>query len=200
MINKILHSNNVLQTLLEYSVTSLKKKVNTEIDMNYEEEERPIGSYKFHLFPSRVKEVKKPTLKDVFWSTGTFLFDTKAVTGAGSYQQTIRYDGYKNALRQYRDGKYKDIADMLEILRTRGNISVHCNCPSFLYWGFQYIASDEDFVWHTKEKRPPKLRNPIEIGGVCKHIYKVLEEFKGFIPKMGKKIESELKKRGLDRK
>lgn len=55
-----------------------------------------------------------------------------------------------------------------------GNIRLHCTCPAFLYWGFQYMLSVLDSAIYP-EQRFPAQRNPKERGIVCKHMARVLE-------------------------
>lgn len=50
-----------------------------------------------------------------------------------------------------------------------GNVRLHCTCPSFLYWGYQYICTVLDSAIYPEE-RYPRIRNPKERGIVCKHL------------------------------
>lgn len=52
-------------------------------------------------------------------------------------------------------------------------IRVHCNCPAFLYWGFQYISYKKGYGL-VPEHRRPRVRNPRQQGFLCKHLYAVL--------------------------
>jgi hypothetical protein len=54
-------------------------------------------------------------------------------------------------------------------------IYVH-NCPADLYWGSQYIRSQEplDANFPPKEERPPVERNPKQHGSMCKHLQVVI--------------------------
>lgn len=54
-----------------------------------------------------------------------------------------------------------------------GNIRLHCTCPSFLYWGYQYMCTVIDASIYP-EDRFPRIRNPNERGIVCKHLNRVL--------------------------
>ena len=54
-----------------------------------------------------------------------------------------------------------------------GDIKLHCSCPSFLYWGYQYICSVLDAAIYPEE-RFPRIRNPQERGIVCKHLNRTL--------------------------
>lgn len=55
-----------------------------------------------------------------------------------------------------------------------GTLRVHCGCPSFSFWGFQYIATQLDAAI-IPETRYPKVRNPQLKGIVCKHLIKTLK-------------------------
>lgn len=54
------------------------------------------------------------------------------------------------------------------------NIKLHCTCPSYLYWGYQYILTVLDAAIYP-ETRFPKIRNPRERGIFCKHLNKVFQ-------------------------
>jgi hypothetical protein len=50
------------------------------------------------------------------------------------------------------------------------DIQLYCSCPNFKY-RYQYINSQLDTVIRTKpEDRPAKIRNPKELGLICKHL------------------------------
>ena len=70
-----------------------------------------------------------------------------------------------------------------------GNIRVHCTCPSFLYWGYQYMCTVLDAAVYPEE-RFPRIRNPQERGIVCKHLNRVLR----VLPFHNAQIASELKR------
>lgn len=62
------------------------------------------------------------------------------------------------------------------------NIRLHCTCPSFLYWGYQYILTVFDAAIYPETTRPGKYpgqewrrRNWQEKGMVCKHLNRVLQ-------------------------
>lgn len=56
-----------------------------------------------------------------------------------------------------------------------GRLKVHCSCPAFLYWGWQYI-SDKLGAGIIPERRPPNIRNPKRKGMCCKHLIVVLKD------------------------
>ena len=79
------------------------------------------------------------------------------------------------------------------LLLWASNIKLHCTCPSFLYWGYQYILTVFDAAIYPETTRPGKYptqpwrrRNWQEKGMVCKHLNRVLQVLpfhSGFIAK-----------------
>jgi hypothetical protein len=66
-----------------------------------------------------------------------------------------------------------------------GPLYVHCDCPAFKWWGFEYICTARHIVLPTKGNNIyPKIRNPRLIGTVCKHLIHVLTQ----LPQDAKKI------------
>lgn len=59
------------------------------------------------------------------------------------------------------------------LLLWSGDIKLHCTCPSFLYWGYQYLLTSIDASVYP-ETRKPVVRNPQERGIVCKHLNRIL--------------------------
>jgi 2'-5' RNA ligase len=70
---------------------------------------------------------------------------------------------------------------------TDGNIKVHCDCPAYKYWGFQYIDTTRGAALR-REGRYPAVRNPGLRGTVCKHLHQVLQ----VLPFNAPKIASEM--------
>lgn len=54
-----------------------------------------------------------------------------------------------------------------------GDLKLHCTCPSFLYWGYQWILTMIDASIEQEARRPVE-RNPQDRGVVCKHMNRVL--------------------------
>ena len=69
-----------------------------------------------------------------------------------------------------------------------GNLKVHCNCPDFLYKGFQYIGTKKDYSINP-ESIAPAEKNPNLEGTVCKHLLAVLTKLDNFNNKIYKGIE-----------
>ena len=66
-----------------------------------------------------------------------------------------------------------NFSERARMLLWAGNIKMHCTCPSFLYWGYQYMCTVLDAAIYPEE-RYPRERNPSERGITCKHLNRVL--------------------------
>lgn len=60
------------------------------------------------------------------------------------------------------------------LLLWAGNIRLSCSCPSYIFWGYQYLQTVIDAAIYPEERKPV-IRNPNERGIVCKHQVKVLK-------------------------
>ena len=85
------------------------------------------------------------------------------------YANSIKFDQWEEIGRDP-DFNWMERARMLLWV---GDIRLHCSCPSFLYWGYQYICTVLDAAIYPEE-RFPRIRNPQERGIVCKHLNRVL--------------------------
>lgn len=73
-------------------------------------------------------------------------------------------------------------------LALKGEVKVHCTCPDFGYAGWQYIGTQLDYSTQ-KENRPPDVRNPNQVGTVCKHVGHIISNISKFKPQMEKFIK-----------
>lgn len=77
-----------------------------------------------------------------------------------------------------------------------GNVRLHCNCPSFAFWGFQYILSQLDASIYY-EDRFPVVRNPQLRGIACKHLIKTLTVLPAHSGDMARAIKQQRAALGL---
>lgn len=91
------------------------------------------------------------------------------LTNRIQYQCSVMFDEWDEVGRDP-DLNYAEQARMLLWV---GNIRLHCTCPSYLYWGYQYLLTAIDAAIYP-EPRKPKIRNPQERGIVCKHLNRIL--------------------------
>jgi hypothetical protein len=90
-----------------------------------------------------------------------------------------RYNGWFTYV-QFED--WKDIlcdhdlnaVEVSRMLLWGGNLRLHCHCPSFKYWGYQYILTQFDGAIKP-ENRYPTVRNPRLRGVACKHLRRTLK-------------------------
>lgn len=67
------------------------------------------------------------------------------------------------------------------------DIQVHCDDPSFLYWGYQYILTQLNASIY-QEPRFPSVNNPGLRGIVCKHLNRVLRALPFYSGDLAKEI------------
>lgn len=65
--------------------------------------------------------------------------------------------------------------DMVEAINF-SDIRVHCNCPSYKYWAWQYMGTRNNYSI-IPEYRAPKRNNVALNGSACKHILSMLLAF-----------------------
>ena len=104
---------------------------------------------------------------------GVMEFETTAITtdGQSRWEQEIKLLDLEDAIDVGKDDMElsdRDIAD----LAIYGDVAVHCNCPSFKWHGYQYIAWQLDYGLKPQNNKPD-TRNPDRKGTVCKHLYNV---------------------------
>jgi hypothetical protein len=55
------------------------------------------------------------------------------------------------------------------------DMAMSCSCPATLYWGQDYIRTQDDAQFGNPETRSPDKRNPGKFGVTCKHGGEVLK-------------------------
>ncbi len=115
---------------------------------------------------TRIKSDKTPGSIYQGISGNKITCKTQSYTGVGSYIQTIILKDLPALIE-----KYKGKAKPLEIVRKalQGDILIHCECPAWLYWGYQYKGTEKGYSIKP-ETRPPVKRNPKLKGATCKHL------------------------------
>lgn len=102
----------------------------------------------------------------------TMFFRVPSSTGRGTYTVRVTLADYPE-IAQDED---LDVREKVRLAIT-GNLKLHCNCPAFLYYGYDYILSQLDARAHGEENRFPRIKNPHLQGVMCKHCLKVMEAF-----------------------
>jgi hypothetical protein len=88
-----------------------------------------------------------------------------------------------------------DANERARLLVWAGNVQLHCTCPSFLFWGYQYILTQYDASLVPQE-RFPKIRNPQLKGIVCKHLNRTLKAFPFHIGDIAREIKNQFGGKG----
>lgn len=99
------------------------------------------------------------------------------VKPGGFWYQSIKIKGLEDAF--YAAQSKQELIDFMR----NAELEVHCDCPAYKYWGYQYIATKLGFAIQS-EDRYPNTRNPNLNGTVCKHLYNVLRVHPFNIPKI----------------
>lgn len=81
----------------------------------------------------------------------------------------IRFDDWDEQI----DDLSINPVELSRLLLWSGQISVHCDCPAYKYWGHQFIMTKRDSAI-VPENRFPSIRNPRLLGGCCKHLRRSL--------------------------
>lgn len=107
-------------------------------------------------------------------------------TGSGSYIVRIKLD------------EYPDIADMEDLdtrekvrLSLAGDMKLHCTCPAFKWWGYEYITTQLDSNSHSVQDIYPHVRNPKLEGVICKHCYRAFKMFGSNWVRIAKDIDAQ---------
>jgi hypothetical protein len=65
-----------------------------------------------------------------------------------------------------------DLRKLSAKMFAKADVELDCSCPADLFWGKQYIRSQDKYraKYGEPENRPPDVRNPKKYGAFCKHI------------------------------
>lgn len=121
----------------------------------------------------RVKERSLPliTTYESVTKSGTVTLKTTSGTTPGKFwYQKVKLADLQKILKERKD------ITLLEKVRLalQGDVKILCNDPSFGYWGWAYIATENNAKFGRPERRFPKIRNPKLRGSVCKHLENAL--------------------------
>lgn len=125
-----------------------------------------------------IQEIRAKALEPITYSK----VDKKSMLFAvRSSEFTANSTTYKNVFRFKDWDGIVDDDTMTPIFRARllmfaGDLELHCTCPSFLFWGYQWLLTQMDASL-VPEVRPPDIRNPGRRGIVCKHLNRSLRAF-----------------------
>jgi len=139
---------------------------------------------------TRVKSKQTPgSIYQGITDNGYIKFITKSHTDASKkYTQLIKLNDLPALIKTYKDTK---TAQDIVRLAIKGDIEISCSCPAWSYF-FHYKATKDGYAI-TPENRPAKIKNPKNLGSVCKHADNSLL----VLPFSANKIVADLKKLNL---
>jgi len=84
-----------------------------------------------------------------------------------------------------------DLRKLAKEFMDKVDIQLYCSCGAFQYWGPAYLLSlgKYDAKFTRKEIRPPRVRNPRQLGMVCKHLDRLLKALPFYGSTMSKWIK-----------
>jgi hypothetical protein len=101
----------------------------------------------------------------------TMKFDVTAYNKAGKfYENLVQFPQWDQVVQ---DPSFNAV-EAARVLLWGGDVKLFCSCPSFLFWGYQYILTVLDSSIYD-EDRKPVVRNAQERGLCCKHMRKCLQ-------------------------
>lgn len=123
-----------------------------------------------------------------FLINGTIKFYTKSSISGEKYEQLLKLVDYKKLeapllllfLIGYDD---RTIADFVALLLAHGEAKIFCPCEAFQFWGPHYNLTRIKSAYGAGETRPPDKRDPKRENLVCKHLWVILDNYRGLIQK-----------------
>lgn len=107
-------------------------------------------------------------------------------TGNGYYVVQIKLDEYPSIASE------PDMTTKEKVrLALAGDMKIHCECPAFRFYGYEYITTQIGSNSGSIQNIYPIIRNPNLIGIMCKHCYRAFRRFGSFWSKIAKDIEEE---------
>lgn len=105
---------------------------------------------------------------------GTLNFKVKSQTRPGKYHYAfIESEDLLKFGYLMEQGDHFDVNELSKLLTMNG-FRIQCNCESFLYWAFQYMATVGGYEI-VPETRAPKRNNVQQKGALCKHLILVVK-------------------------
>lgn len=123
-----------------------------------------------------------------FWKTPLSPRSKRRYPGVDAWYQTIAALDYDTAMEPGGGYTMRDRAHMMMIT---GDIALHCTCPAFTYWGYNFIVTSLDSEVHP-ENRPPDERNPRRRGIVCKHLRLALSVIGAWLSDFSRDIKNQV--------
>ena len=84
------------------------------------------------------------------------------------------------------DGSGIDHRKLADAIFRDVDMETSCSCPATLFWGQDFVRTQNKAQYGDQEERSPKIRNPREKGALCKHgdlVFDVLPAYKSTFAK-----------------
>jgi hypothetical protein len=105
-----------------------------------------------------------------------------------TYTNVVHFDEWDDFI----DDPTASPLERARLLMYLGNVKLHCTCPSFLFWGYQYLLHQMGSAV-MPEDRPSVKRNPLHRGIVCKHLNRTLKAFPFYTGDLARYIRANYK-------
>lgn len=123
-----------------------------------------LGEKQFLDVQRRSRELGGTDIQSIEWQDKMVVFTTYGLTGV--WTQRVKLTDI-----DFRTVPTLKWSELRRVTLNTG-VKVSCDCPSFLFNGFKYIAATEGYGLE-QEGRAPNIRNPDLKGKVCKHLFSV---------------------------
>lgn len=131
----------------------------------------------FPTFDDRVKAVAGKggvRLKQVRGDLWTFKVHSGTKDGVW-YTNNVKFPNLEEDIIKYakdkklwnKEGTKVDLRKLAVEILFSTDVQLYCSCPAFLYYGAAYILTQRGAKYTKPENRPPKKRNPSELGAMC---------------------------------
>lgn len=106
-----------------------------------------------------------------------------------------RFNGWETYIQfrewdqEVNDRDYNAV-EAARLLLWGANLRLHCGCPAYRFWGFQYILTKKEAAI-VPEKRYPTIRNPHLKGVACKHLIRTLKVLPFHLGDMAREIKNQ---------
>lgn len=103
------------------------------------------------------------------------------------YPNAVMFEDWDDVANDSATPSYRDKA---LFLIWASNVRLNCSCPSYTWWGYQYILTQLDAAIFPTNVFP-KVRNPQVRGVVCKHLNRVLRHLPFYTAEIAREMQKQ---------
>lgn len=137
-----------------------------------------------HKVAKRAHLLGEFRLISIYYKDNELIFKTRSGTPPHKQIWTQRVVIEDLDFKKITHFKFNDLAKFIK----EANLKVSCSCPAFLYWGGAYWSYKKGFGL-IKERRRPKVRQPVYARYFCKHLYAVMAAYPWWSRILAKKFK-----------